>query len=856
MRKTQPLYGVLPLAIMVLAPVPRAVADHVWIEAESAVQKPAGFKVGGWGNQHYLSGGSWLFAAIDGKDAEALPAEGLTLVYPFAAKSGKHEVWARVGYEFVRSPFRWRIDGSAWGHDGPEKLTTDLMSLQDWNEVAWIQLGTVDFNSGEHKLEIHFERRVAPGKKQPERILTGLDCFCITRKTFRPNGKFKPGEDWQTGADKKAAAHVFQAPSGPMARAVLPLKGDWQIARWDEQDIQDRAVPVRQLPAGYDRLFWKAATVPGNRDDVRPDMLYCHRFLYRTHVQVPARMAGRSFILRFPSTVLIASVFVNGHYCGGSTAPCAAWDADVTSAIVCGKDNEIVVAIKDLYYGIEKTGDNKSIRMMFNYPAGWFYSGGGGGGGTRNADFPVLLQVAGAGILETPTLTMTGPAYTTDVFAMPSVTKKQLGLEITLYNSSARTLAVEVRNEIVPLKGGAAEKTFSAKTVTIHAECNKTVRLAEKWTNPKLWWPDDPHMYQVVTRLLIGGKVVDERRTKFGFREWQWSGQAFKLNGVPWHFHADTTHAGKIADHDKDKVADYWKKSGINTVRYWGQRPWVGDSQEETLDWFDSIGMPIRRSGIFDGEGASYNLVENKDGKNVARKTLFDNWIHQTQIKAERNHPCIFIWSIENEITFINIRNFGLHDFCEGEISRAVKAAMELDPTRPAMIDGGDALRDKSLPIYGNHYNEANFRNYPDEAYTMGLAFSRHKDPWTPWPLGDDRPLFLGESFFANGFPPAAYAAVMGEQAFLGRSAADKGVHQFARMLAEGYRWHGIAGFHFWFNGDSPDNGHYKAFQPVAVFCRQWNWTFDAGQKVERLLKVFNDTHFDAPIEVAWSFPD
>ena len=42
----------------------------------------------------------------------------------------------RVGYEFIRAPFRWRIDDGAWGHDGPDRLTTDLMSLQDWNEVA------------------------------------------------------------------------------------------------------------------------------------------------------------------------------------------------------------------------------------------------------------------------------------------------------------------------------------------------------------------------------------------------------------------------------------------------------------------------------------------------------------------------------------------------------------------------------------------------------------------------------------------------------------------------------------------------------------------------------------------------
>ena len=54
--------------------------------------------------------------------------------------------------------------------------------------------------------------------------------------------------------------------------------------------------------------------------------------------------------------------------------------------------------------------------------------------------------------------------------------------------------------------------------------------------------------------------------------------------------------------------------------------------------------------------------------------------------------------------------------------------------------------------------------------------------------MSRDKPLFLGESYFANGKPPAAYAEVMGESAFLGRTAAAAGVTQFARMLSEGYR--------------------------------------------------------------------
>jgi beta-galactosidase len=849
---------VLALLLSLCCTVPAA-ADYVWIEAESLPQPPAGFKVGGWGNQHYLSGGKWLFAGIDGKEAEAIPAEGLRLSYPFENKAdGTCEVWARIGYEFARSPFRWRIDDGAWGEDKPEDLTTDLMSLQEWNEVAWIKLGTARLTPGKHTLQIHFERRVLPGKKQPERILTGLDCFCISKEPFRPNGRFKPDEDYRDDTDREAAKHVFRVDAAPGQRSTLPLKGLWEIARWDEQDISDRDQPVRQLPADHGNLFWKAARVPGDRDTVRPELLYCHRFLYRTRLQVPAQQGDRtsSYVLRFPSTALLASVFVNGKLCAANATPCAAWDADITAAVVPGKVNEVVVAIKDLYYAIEKTGDGKSVRMLFNYPADWFYSGAHGGGATRNADFPVLLQVRGAGIFETPTLTVTGAAYTADAFVVPSVAKKELRLELTLFNSWNKDMPVEIENEVVPLGGGPAELTMPASRVVIAAGAAQAVTIPAKWANPKLWWPDDPKMYEVVTRLRAGGKVIDEKRTRFGFREWQWTGQTFKLNGVPWHFHADTSYHGPVAEKDRARVADYWKKTGINTVRYWGQRPWIGDSQEETLDWFDSIGMPIRRTGIFDGEGGSYNLTEQKDGKNVARKKLFDNWIRQMQawVKAERNHPSVFVWSIENEITFINIRNFGLHDPCEPEIRRAVQAVMAADPTRPAMIDGGDALRDRSLPVYGNHYNEAHFREYPDEAYTMKLAFARHKDPWTPWPLGDDRPLFIGESFYANGYPPAAYAAVSGEPAFLGRNQSEPGVHKFARMLAEGYRWHGLAGFTFWFTCENPAAEHYKAFQPVCVFCREWNSALGGGETVTRTLKVFNDTHSGEPIEVKWSF--
>ena len=89
--------------------------------------------------------------------------------------------------------------------------------------------------------------------------------------------------------------------------------------------------------------------------------------------------------------------------------------------------------------------------------------------------------------------------------------------------------------------------------------------------------------------------------------------------------------------------------------------------------------------GIFDGQGANYlaGLVENP--------RLYENWITRLKawVREERNHPSILIWSLANEITFINSRNLGMSDRVEPEITRAAREVMALDPSRPVMVDGG-----------------------------------------------------------------------------------------------------------------------------------------------------------------------
>lgn len=823
-------------------------ADYVWLEGERPSRANVQTAPVGWGNKQYLSEAAWLNIGIPENEVEQkIPQGGVILGYDFDAKAaGRYEVWNRIGYEFVRSAFQWRVDQADWQDAKPDDLTTDLMDVSFWCEVAWLKLGEADLTDGRHTLEIRLPLLYAEkdGKKVPQRVLYASDALCLYKGQFRPNGRFQPDADWQTDADRNAAGQVFEVKAGAAAgeRVVTPLSGLWQVARADEQVVQDRLGPIRELPPA-DALFWSAIRVPGDRNRERPDLVFCHRYFCRTRVRVPAEMQGRSFFVHFPSTNMVASVFVNGRLCGWNKAPFAVWDCDVTGALKPGEVNEIQVGIKDTYYAIAR-----DTRRSFNMPASLM---DGNQGVSMTFDMPVWNH-RDNGILEPLELVAAGPVYAADVFAIPSVKDKSLTLEVSVVNATGSDRSVTVENEVAPLEGGPAEKRFAPQALVLSAGKQETFRLTETWESPKLWWPDSPRQYNVVTKIVVDGRPADTRLTKFGFREWSWDGPEFRLNGVPWHGRADLSGSA-----NPDETVRVWKKHGQTMTRFWGTS-WAGMTQGDALDFFDRSGVPVRRSGIFDGEAASYGLTESvrQDGRDVtvARKALFDNWIEQTRawIKGERNHPSVFIWSLENEIVFINSINFGTINTVAPEITRCAREAMALDPTRPVIVDGGRALPDNSLPVNGCHYDDPEWRELPDASYSMDyLQVPRFHEGW---PLKPNAPVFLGEAFFAAGSPASAYSMTGGDQAFLGRTEARTGVGLLAKMMSEGYRWQGLAAFHFWFGSGDTNGEHYVSWQPVCALVREWNWTFASSSKVKRTLKVLNDTHYADPIEMRWQF--
>ncbi|MBN2450294.1 MAG: hypothetical protein JXR77_07885 [Lentisphaeria bacterium] len=833
---------------------------HVWIEAESLPAKPACVEEG-WSGHRLVAGGRLLAIHVPSGDVAArVPEEGVLLTYPVRVpEEGEYEIWNRVVFENIRSPFEWRLDEGAWSRNsqGGQPIT-NVQELGFWNPIGWTRMGRQPIARGNHTLHIRISRHAKdPAKPDAYADLHYVsDALLLSAGPFRPNYRFRPDEDFRDERDRQAAAETFRFADGGGPRETLPLTGLWEFAPYEELgeiSEESRISGVMEYPDSAG-LAWRAIPVPGDRNRLRPDERYAHRFAVRSRVDLPGSMGGCGFHLVFEAISMIATLFVNGRRCGDFDLVKSRWQVDVGDALRPGQANEILLVVKDSFYAIaaDPKDPANNVRRNQYFPEELFASNQGV---THRFDFPAANGHGQAGLLDTVTLVATrAPVYVEDVFVKPMpVTQRRIDIDVTLRNASPRAATAHVANRIRPWRDPGPGAAAGDTRIDVPAGGAATVTLSTPSEPYGLWDIFAPVLHEVVTEVTVDRGAADRCMTRFGNREWELRGNRFYLNGIPRHLRADLTHYGG-GDH-LESIARDWKDLGVNMFRRRFQFPWSGMPPPRILAWMDEIGMPVRQNaGTFDGQVASYRLVQ--DGG--PRKVLFERWRRQilNGVRARRNHPSVFLWELDNEIVYINGRNFGWLDSVEPEFAETSRQVMALDPTRATVTGGGAALRDESLPVYGIHYFEVHDRHYPDEAYTgeESLALEGSGRSGRVWPVHPDaKPIFFSETAFLPGRNPAGFAAVGGEVTFLGKRESRPASGRIASWLAEGYRWKGYGGVHFWFDRGFTDGSYSYAWQPVAILCRQWNWTFESGSTVSRDLRLYNDPPDSSSLRAAWT---
>ena len=843
-------------ASLALIAASASAAPFIWMEGEAPLKANFTFETNAPRAVELLSNGQWLNLTVAKENVAAkLPPDGFLLSYAFeATEAGAYEFWLRLGLEWVRPPLEWRLDDGAWQSLPTEQLTTSLMQLGTWFEIGWAKAGTLPLSVGKHRLDL---RCTQPGPDG--RIMIGIDVLAWTPRgdSFVPEGRLKPGETYDTDSDRAAAAQVFRFPSSVApergARLSLPLDGPWQVARFDDlnMDLAPYA-PVLELPASYP-WRWMGVPVPGNAWETRPELILGHRLVYRTRVDLPRAFAGRGFSLHFAGTCYIASVFVNGRFCGARQSVLVPWDCDITDALKPGEINVVQIAIKSAFYCMNpesKTpGRAPSLNEKRNLPAGFYQhvkwndavypSSKGEGDGMA------------VGLVNPVTLIATGPAYVRDAYIRTSVASNRLDATVEITNTTAREQVLMVQIEAVHDRSGKTEKIFAPVPVTLGARQQQAVELGGPWPDAKRWWPSEytndlPDCYRLRTTLLAEGQPVDCSETLFGFRDIRIQGRHFLLNGVPWRFYnwLDVPNPKTIKNPSGWLARYHAQNDGFH--RFSADHSSVFGYREKAIETLDRLGVPCRASMCIDGMFITQTLTS---------PVLWTNWQNHVRqvVRAYRNHPSIMHWSVGNEVMLVNAFNTQRNQYTnhEAKVAALLATAKELDPTRDGYEDGAGDLGGRG-PVNNVHYSWQWHEDVPRQLYAYPVSApppNRLADRPLAYRWDGQRPLIGGEEFFYGG-RPFNVAWFGGPSVYRSQEQADSAAGRYARLALEGARWQEAAGMCPWTGVPSP--GAEKALARRAVFVREYNRCFAPGQEVLRTVKLFNDTRRAETLTLQW----
>ena len=183
-----------------------------------------------------------------------------------------------------------------------------------------------------------------------------------------------------------------------------------------------------------------------------------------------------------------------------------------------------------------------------------------------------------------------------------------------------------------------AEQTVSGATPEI--------KTTLKVSNPQLWSPESPYLYQVKLTRYEGKKVADVQTLKTGIRTisvsknngFQLNGIARKIKGVCLHHDLGPLGAAenKAALIRQIKTM---KEMGCDAIRTAHNMP-----STMQMEICDSLGMMVMAE--------SFDMWIYPKCKNGYAK-FFKEWSDKditNLVKHHRNHPSIIMWSIGNEI--------------------------------------------------------------------------------------------------------------------------------------------------------------------------------------------------------------
>ena len=553
---------------------------------------------------------------------------------------------------------------------------------------------------------------------------------------------------------------------GGSGRSSMIFNADWRFKLGDEADAQR---------VDFDDSGWERVGLPHSFSI--PYFQSAHFYVgdgwYRKSFDLPALPHGRRLSLEFEGAFQEAEVFVNGkavgHHRGGYTG----FPVDITDAVRPGR-NLVAVRVNNRW---DPTLAPRAGEHVFS------------GGIYRDVRLVATDAVHVA---------WTGTRLTTPELSAAS---GRVAAETEIRNEGVAPAAVRVRTRIEDARG-----RFVA------ALPDKVVQLAPGATafatqrsapiaRPHLWSPETPNLYHAVTSLIVGGQERDRYQTEFGFRWFEWTAnKGFFLNGRHRYFRGANVHQDQagwgdaVTNRAIERDVQRIKDAGFDFIRgsHYPHDPHFAETTDRMGLLFLSEAPFWGTAGFKNPWGASAYPTD------PSQRPAFDASVLQQlaeMIRINRNHPSIVVWGLDNEVFFSARETMP-------EVRRLLKQevalAHQLDPTRPASIDGAqrggiDKLGDIAgyngdgaglfpnpgipnlVAEYGSNTSDNHESYAPDWGELEQTPGARAGDP-SSWRL----PWRSGEVIWA-GFDHGSIA---------GRNFGSLGIVDYARLPKKSWYWY------------------------------------------------------------------
>jgi len=459
-----------------------------------------------------------------------------------------------------------------------------------------------------------------------------------------------------------AALFVTQLPAADLPREHLSLDANWRFHLGDDwPDAQTWVNSGTGAGAASERFndsAWRAVNLPHDWAielpfDPAADGGHGFRAVgptfprnsvgwYRRVFALPKEDEGKRIWLTFDGVFRDATVWVNGWFVRHHEGGYYPFREDITDVVHFGGTNVI------------------SVRVDATKFEGWFYEGAGI---YRHVwlDKTAPVAIAPDGIFVQTEFENNVPKG-----------RPEIAVEVRLLNTATNAAKATVNCEIISPAGKSLKK-FS-ESEQLKRESQRAVKLETKLSSPVLWSPESPNLYKLVTTVSAGGKIVDRQETAFGIRTIGFDPtNGFLLNGKHYELYGTCNHqdmagvGAALPDALQSFRVAKLKEFGCNAIRTSHNPP-----TPELLDACDRLGMLIMDESRLLGS----------DSLNMKK------W--DTQIRRDRNHPSVAIWSVANE-------QFAVQDTPQaGNTARTMQDyVQQLDPLRPVTYASpeGDVFR-------------------------------------------------------------------------------------------------------------------------------------------------------------------